>query len=286
MPIDIARAVGAELVATTFHWSEEDVILYNLGVGAGNPPDDPSELKYAYEGDLVAVPAFGTIPPFAMMMSLVNVEGLDIELAKVLHGDQLLTIHHPIPTSGTVSQTGHVVDVLDKGKGALVVLEVISVLEKTGETLFTNRSGIYVRGDGGFGGDTGPPARNRPPQRDPDHVVESTTLPQQALLYRMASGDKNPLHADPGFAALAGFESPILHGLCTYGIVAKAVVESALGGRPGLVESYEARFTGHVFPGETLVTGIWADDDRYLLETATKERGKTVLGNAAVTVRD
>lgn len=286
MSIDVAKAVGAELEGTTFSWSDEDVILYNLGVGAGNPPTDPAELKYAYEGDLVAVPAYGTIPPFAMMMSLGTVDGLDIELARILHGDQRLTIHSPIPTSGTVTQTGKVVDVFDKGRGALIVIEVVSVLEKTGEPLFTNRSGIYVRGEGGFGGDSGPSTGNLAPDRDPDHVVQSVTLPQQALLYRMASGDKNPLHADPGFAAFAGFDRPILHGLCTYGIVLKAVVGSALGGQPEDVASWEARFTGHVFPGETLITKIWEEGGDYIVEAETQERGKTVLGNAAVTVRD
>lgn len=285
MPIDIDKAVGAEIEGTTFSWSEEDIILYNIGLGAGNPPTDPAELKYAYEPDLVAVPAFGTIPPFSIMMSLGTVEGLDVTLDRVLHGDQKLTIHAPIPTSGTVTQTGRVEDIYDKGRGALVVIEVVSILEETGEPLFTNRSGIYVRGEGGFGGESGPASTNRTPDRDPDHVVESPTLPQQALLYRMASGDKNPLHADPGFASFAGFERPILHGLCTYGVVLKAVIESALDGKPEDVASWEARFTGHVFPGETLVTKVWDEGSSYIVATETKERGKTVLGNSAVQCR-
>lgn len=282
MPIDVDKAVGAELSAGPFSWTEEDVILYNLGVGAGVPPTDPAELKYAYEADLVAVPAYGTIPPFGTMMSLGSIDGLDIDFARVLHGDQTLTVHSPIPTSGTVTQSGRVVDVYDKGRGALVVIEVVSTLEETGEPLFTNRSGIYVRGEGGFGGDSGPPAGNRAPDREPDHIVESPTLPQQALLYRMASGDENPLHADPAFAALAGYDRPILHGLCTYGIVSKAVVESALDGDPTRVWAYAARFTGHVFPGETLVTRVWEEADRYVIEAQTKERGTKVLGNAAI----
>jgi acyl dehydratase len=285
MPIDVARAVGAQLEESRFSWSEEDIIIYNLGLGAGDPPTDPAELKYAYEAELVAVPTYGTIPPFSMMMSLGTVGGLEVDLARILHGDQKLTVHRPIPVAGTVAQTGSVVDIFDKGRGALVVLEVVSVLEKTGEPLFTNRSGIYVRGEGGFGGESGPPAGNLAPDREPDHLVVSKTLPQQALLYRMASGDKNPLHADPGFAAYAGFDRPILHGLCTYGVVLKGVVESALGGRPEDVASWEARFTGHVFPGETLITKIWDEDGSYLVEAETAERAKTVLGNARVTVR-
>lgn len=283
MAIDVAAAVGSELRGTTFSWGQDDLILYNLAVGAGDPPEDPRELKYSYEGELVAVPSYGTIPPFSMMMSLGSVPGLDLDLSKILHGDQNLTVHKPIPTSGTVVQAGRVIDVYDRGRGALVVLEVISVLEKTGETLFTNRSGVYVRGEGGFGGDPGPTFGGEPAtDRSPDHVVESRTLPQQALLYRMASGDKNPLHADPAFAAFAGFERPILHGLCTYGVVMKAVVETALGGEPERVGSYRARFTGHVFPGETLVTSIWATDEGLILETVTKERGTKVLGSGVV----
>ncbi len=285
MPIDVDRVVGAELAATTFTWSEEDLILYGLGVGAGSPPDDPAQLKYVYESGLVAVPSFGTIPPFTMMMGVSATEGLDISLMQILHGDQRLEIHAPIPLSGTVNQSGHVVDVLDKGRGALLVVEVVSSLADTGERLFTNRSGIYVRGEGGFGGPSGPLPANQAPDRDPDHVVESVTLPQQALLYRMSSGDKNPLHADPGFAALAGFERPILHGLCTFGMVTLAAVETVLEGAPDALASVEARFTGHVFPGETLVTSFWETDGGFVVSTVAKERGTAVLGNAAVWIR-
>jgi len=285
MPIDVPRAVGVELPAISFTWSDRDIILYNLGVGAGDPPTDPRELKYAYENDLRVVPAFGTIPPFGMMMNVGTLGGLEIDLARTLHGEQRLTVHSPIPTSGSVTQSGRVVDVYDKGKGALLVVEVVSVLEKTGQPLFTNRSGIYLRGEGGFGGPSGPPSTNTPPQREPEHVVESATLPQQALLYRMASGDKNPLHVDPGFAAFAGYDRPILHGLCTYGIVAKAVVEAALDGEPERMHTYEARFTGHVFPGETLITRIWEEDRHWVVSTSTKERASTVLSNCAVTAR-
>lgn len=285
MPIDIEAVLGAELSGDTYTWTDEDVILYNLSVGAGNPPTDARELRYAYEGDLQAVPTFGTIPPFGIMMGLVTLDGADIDLTQILHGDQELVVHQPIPTAGTVAQTGRVVDVFDKGKGALVVVEITSVLEKTGEPLFTNRSGIFIRGGGGFGGSSGPKAGNELPERQPDYEIESVTLPQQALLYRMASGDKNPLHADPGFAAFAGFERPILHGLCTYGVVAKAVVEVALDGDPQRFGSFKARFTGHVFPGETLVTRVWDEGGRLLVSAGTKERDTTVLANAAVTLR-
>lgn len=285
MPIDIEKALGAELPGTSFSWEEEDIILYNLAVGAGDPPTDPQELRYAYEGDLVAIPTYGTIPPFGILMSMAAVEGVDINLGQILHGEQELLVHQEIPTSGQVEQSGKIAAIYDKGKGAVAVVEVVSVLEKTGEELFTNRASIYIRGEGGFGGDPGPPSTGTPPDRDPDHVVESKTLPQQALLYRMASGDKNPLHADPGFAGFAGFERPILHGLCTYGIVAKAVVDNALGGEPERAALYKARFSGHVFPGETLVTSIWEEDDTLIVTARTKERETKVLSNGVVGTR-
>lgn len=276
MPIDLDRAVGAPLPTTTYTWTEEDLILYNLGVGAGDPPDDPAELKYTYEQGLVAVPSFGTIPPFLMMMGIGGVGGLDIDLARVLHGDQTLTVHRPIPTSGSVTQEGSITGIFDKGRGALIVLEMVSKLD-SGEKLFTNRAGIFARGEGGFGGDPGPSTRRHTPERPPDFTVASATLPQQALLYRMASGDKNPLHADPAFAALGGFERPILHGLCTYGIVCRAVVESGFDGNPARVDTYSARFTGHVFPGETLVTSIWVEDAGHVIESKAMERDSRVL---------
>ena len=285
MPIDVEAALGHEFPETRFSWGEDDVILYALGVGAGSDPTDPKELRYVYEGDLQVLPTYGTIPPFETMMSLGTVDGLEINLAQILHGEQELEIHSPIPTSGTVVQTGRVAGIYDKRSGAVVVLEVTSVLEKTGEPLFTNRASIFVRGEGGFGGESGPSTRIPPPDRDPDGVVESPTLPQQALIYRLSSGDKNPLHADPAFAAFAGFERPILHGLCTYGILCKAVVDHALDGDPGRVAAYRARFSGHFFPGETLVTSMWEEGDRIIVKGECKERGTTVVSDAVVTVR-
>jgi acyl dehydratase len=282
MPIDLEKAVGAELAGGSAAWSEEDIILYHLGVGAGVPPTDPGELRYAYEGDLRVLPTYATIPQFPVMMGVGYAPGFDINPAMILHGEHEIVIHEPIPTSGTVIQAGSVTEILDKGKGALAIVEIVSTLEKTGKPLFTNRASVFIRGEGGFGGDSGPPNTDLTPSRDPDHVVESVTLPQQALLYRMASGDKNPLHADPGFAAFAGFDRPILHGLCTYGIVCKTVVDHALEGRPEDVASFRARFSGVVYPGETLLSSIWEEDDQVLVSTSVKERGVKVLSNGVV----
>ena len=285
MPIDLDLAIGAELPGSSFAWDEQDVILYHLGIGAGNPPTDPGELRYVYEGDLHVLPTYATIPQFPVMMSMGFAPGFDINPAMILHGEHEIVIHETIPTSGRVTQTGRVTDVFDKGKGALAVVEVVSMLEKTGRPLFTNRAFIFIRGEGGFGGDSGPSAADPTPEREPDHVVESTTLPQQALLYRMASGDKNPLHADPGFAAFAGFDRPILHGLCTYGIVAKATVDRAVEAGPEAVVSLRARFSGVVYPGETLITRIWDEGDHFVITADVEERAASVLSNGVMSLR-
>jgi len=231
------------------------------------------------------LPTYATIPQFSMMMSMALADGVDINLAQVLHGEHEIILHGAIPTSGTVHQTGRITDVFDKGKGALAVMEISSMLERTGAPLFTNRASIFIRGEGGFGGDPGPASEGEAPAREPDHVVESPTLPQQALLYRMASGDRNPLHADPSFALFAGFDRPILHGLCTYGIVGKAVVDHALDSAPEKVASFRARFSGVVFPGETILTSVWEDGDRLLVSAQAKEREASVLTNGVLVRR-
>jgi acyl dehydratase len=280
MPIDRDRVVGATLPETTTSWDDDDVILYHLGLGAGVPATDPSELEYTYEGDLKVLPTFATIPPFSVMTDLSGVEGLSFDPALVLHGEQAILLAGPIPTRGTVTNRGRIVEVFDKGKAALIIVEVESV-DAGGVTLFTNRSSVFIRGEGGFGGPSGPPAANPAPDRDPDVVVESPTLEQQALLYRL-SGDKNPLHADPAFAAMGGFDRPILHGLCSYGIVCKAVVDSVLEGDVAAVSGFGVRFAGTVVPGETITTSMWVEGGRIVVSAATKDRGTPVIANATL----
>ncbi len=277
MPIDLERAIGARIPPSRYSWADEDVILYHLGIGAGSDPIEPSELRYAYEGDLVVIPTFATIPPFSLLMGFVSVDGVDVNLAQILHGEQETIVHREIPTSGSVVNEGVVTGIYDKGSGALARVEVVSTLEESQEPVFTNISTLFIKGEGGWGGDTGPSTRVAMPERDPDRVVASPTLPQQALLYRVASGDRNPLHADPGFAAFAGYERPILHGLCTYGIVCKAVIDSALDCDPTRVASYRGRFSGVVYPGETIQTRIWDEGDSLVVDSKVVERGEPVL---------
>ena len=285
MPIDPAAALGASIEPYTSSWDADDVILYHLGIGAGlGRPTDPAELAYTYEQRLVVLPSFGVIPVFSSMgASLFNVEGLKFNPAMLLHGEQDIEIHRPLPTAAQIESRVRIAGIYDKGKAALVVLE-IETKEQGGAPLFTNRFSLFLRGEGGFGGESGPKAGNEAPKQTPDFTVESKTLPQQALLYRLC-GDKNPLHADPAFAKMGGFDTPILHGLCSFGIVCKAAVDHALKGDVTKVARYQARFAGVFFPGETMVTSIWREGSRLLVASKSKERGAPVLSNAALTLR-
>ncbi len=284
MPIDPKQAVGASIPGGTFAWDRDRIILYHLGVGAGVPQTDPNELTYTYEKNLKVLPSFGVIPAFGSLGGMSAVPGMSFNPALLLHGEQDLEIRKPIPVQGEVATQGKVAGIYDKGKAALVVIETESALKGEREPLFVNRFSLFIRGEGGFGGDSGPKPGNEAPTRAPDEVVESRTLPQQALLYRL-SGDKNPLHADPDFAKMGGFDVPILHGLCSYGVVCKAAVDRALGGDTTKVARYQARFAGVVFPGETIVTSLWKDGNTILIDAKTKERGTPVISNAAITIR-
>ena len=286
MPVDPTVALGASIKPFTTSWDADDVILYHLGIGAGlDKPTDPAELAYTYEQKLVVLPTFAVVPAFRglVLAATGQVPGLAVNPVMILHGEQDLEVHQPIPTSGTAEHRPRVASLYDKGKAALVTIEVES--GPPGDPLFTNRFTIFARGEGGFGGDpNSPPPGNTPPEREPDAVAESPTMSHQALIYRL-SGDKNPLHADPDFAKLGGFDTPILHGLCTYGIAAKAVIDTLLDGDVAAVARYQVRFTGVVFPGETVLTSMWRDGGRIVLSATTKERGQPVLANAAIWTR-
>jgi len=294
MPIDVEKVLAADLPAASSSWTPDDVILYHLGVGAGAQPTDPGELEYAYEGKLKVLPSYGVIPVSNAVLALFGTPGLDVNWAAVLHGEQELELLQPLPTSAEIVTTSRVSGIYDKGKAALLVLETTSC-DGDGTPLFINRFSLFFRGEGGFpraaagvagtgGGDTGAPPAAQTPDREPDIEVERTTLPQQALLYRL-NGDKNPLHAAPEFAKLGGFDQPILHGLCSYGIVCKAVVDAALGGDVAQVANFRARFAGVLFPGETLVVQMWREDGMVLVQARCKERDTPVITNAAITLR-
>jgi acyl dehydratase len=283
MPIDPDKALGAALPSASFVWDADDVILYHLGVGAGGPALDERELRYTFERDLVVLPSFGVIPSFPVASSLADAPGMDFDLALRLHGEQDIELHAVLPISASVVTTGKIAALYDKGKAAVAVVEC-ETRDDAGSLLCVNRFTSFLRGAGGFGGDAGPRSTVMRAERDPDAVVDSPTLPQQALLYRL-SGDKNPLHADPSYARVAGFVRPILHGLATYGIVLKAVVDRMLDGDTSRVARYRARFSGVVFPGETVRTSIWRDGDDLLVEVTTADRGEPVLSQTVVSTR-
>jgi acyl dehydratase len=278
MPIDPAAAIGAELPPLEFSWSSSDVQLYHLALGAGADPMNPRELSYLVDRTPQVLPTFGSVAStfHATEPPRVNFPGIDIELGKVLHAAEHVTVPGPLPPSGSARSTSRVVEVWDKGKAAVIVSET-SVTDLDGRPLWSTRRSIFARGEGGFGGERGPSTSVAAPERAPDVEVPLPILPQQALLYRLC-GDRNPLHSDPEFAAAAGFPRPILHGLCTYGIACKALVDACLDSDVGRVGSYGARFAGVVFPGEMLLARIWEEDGRLVATvTAPTREGEPVL---------
>ncbi|RSN41456.1 3-alpha,7-alpha,12-alpha-trihydroxy-5-beta-cholest-24-enoyl-CoA hydratase [Amycolatopsis sp. WAC 04197] len=287
MPIDPSVAIGADLGEVSFAWTASDVQLYHLALGAGADPMSPRELRYTYEDGLQVLPTFATVAANLRVFEppAVSFPGVEVDLGKVLHGKQEVIAHRPLPVSGKAVARTRIVDVFDKGKAAVIVNETIAT-DSDGTPLWTLRSSIFARGEGGFGGERGPSDRAEPPSREPDAVIDTPTLPQQALLYRLC-GDRNPLHADPAFAAAAGFDRPILHGLCTYGVVAKAVTDACLDGDTARVASFSAKFAGVVFPGEPLRTRVWREPAGLLIATTAPDRDDApVLSDTFLTTTD
>ncbi|MEO8814976.1 MAG: MaoC/PaaZ C-terminal domain-containing protein [Mycobacterium sp.] len=281
MPINLDSALGAEFGAAEFSWTAANVQLYNLALGAGANPMDPRELSYVVDGSPQVLPTFGCVAASfnEVKPPKVSWPGIEIDLAKILHASEQVRVPAPLPPSGSARAVSKIVEVWDKGKAAVVVLET-SVTGADGTPLWTQRRSIFARGEGGFGGERGPAgssASTAPTDRSPDFEIDIPVLPQQALLYRLC-GDRNPLHSDPAFAAGAGFDRPILHGLCTYGMACKTIVDAVLDGDAGAVRSYGARFAGVVFPGETLRARLWHDGDRVVGSVIAPQRdGVTVL---------
>ncbi|WP_432197405.1 MaoC/PaaZ C-terminal domain-containing protein [Streptomyces sp. bgisy027] len=271
MPIDAAKALAAEPRSGEISWNSKDVQLYHLGIGAGLPATDPDELRYTLESRLHVLPSFATVAGSGApgVISGLSMPGIEVDLARVLHGGQSIVLHRPIPATGTATATNRIAAVHDKGKAAVLVLRT-EVSDGDGP-LWTNDSQIFIKGEGGWGGDRGPSARLDPPAGEPERTVERSVREDQALLYRL-SGDWNPLHADPEFAKVAGFERPILHGLCTYGMTLKAVVDTLLGGDVTRVRSYVTRFAGVVYPGETLRIRMWPGEGSVRVAVSAVER--------------
>ena len=266
MPIDPSAAIGAQVGTTEFSWTSSDVLLYHLGIGAGSREGDhlnTDALRYTLDGPALQVlPSFGVVVPTFHETDPppLDLPGCDINLAQVVHGSQSISVSAPLPTSGSARVSTTLTDIWDKGTASVIWQEGVATAP-TGEELWRVRSSIFVKGEGGWGGERGASQTVEVPDREPDADTTYAVTPQQALLYRLC-GDRNPLHADPDFAKAAGFPAPILHGLCSYGVVLRELTDALLGGDATAVGGYSARFAGVVFPGETIRVRGWREGDR------------------------
>jgi acyl dehydratase len=288
MPIDPTVALSAAPTLEEVTWSTLDVLLYHLALGAGADPTDGRELAYASESGSAVLPTFAVVVPMlrAAAPPQVSFPGIEVDLRTILHASQRIEVHRPLARNGkSTVQTG-VTDLWDKGSAAVIVVDTVAI-DTDGSPLWTSSMRMFSHGEGGFGGHRGPSGAPAPPSRAADHVLVAPTFPQQALWYRLL-GDRNPLHSDPAVAAAAGFRRPILHGLCTYGIVTRAIADALLGGQVDQVRAVEARFTGVVFPGETLRTSVWAEDGgRIVFGTQVDDRdGAPALSGEVLTGGD
>ena len=256
MPLNPA-AVGAVGDVRTMSWNSKDALLYAVGIGAGQN-DLPFTTENTKEVQQVVFPTFavvagsGTTSPGKSAMAEIGT----FNWALLVHGSQAITLHRPIPVEAEATVQDKVVAMYDKGKAAVVVTEAETKL-KTGELLWTTRSSVFIRGEGGWDGERGPSGpQNEPPAKAPDHEVTLQTSPDQAFVYRL-SGDRNPLHTDPSFAAIGGFDRPILHGLCSYGFTGRALLGALCNNDVTKFKHIEGRFSSPVMPGDALTVRMW-----------------------------
>eukprot|EP00004_Rigifila_ramosa_P005693 TRINITY_DN16360_c0_g1_i1.p1 TRINITY_DN16360_c0_g1~~TRINITY_DN16360_c0_g1_i1.p1 ORF type:complete len:298 (-),score=69.14 TRINITY_DN16360_c0_g1_i1:34-927(-) len=284
---DAKKIVGFKYPVEEASYNARDLIIYSLGIGS-------NDLAFTYElhENFAAFPTYPVVlafkgtssdvlsfPPPSMM---VFPDGMpSVNPAMILHGEQYLEVLRPLETEGKFKIQSRVIGFHDKGKGALQENETL-MLNEAGEPVVKLVMGSFMRGVKGFESAGETYSKNYPaPSRAPDAVVEIKTSPDQALLYRL-SGDYNPLHADPETATSVGFEKPILHGLCSFGIAARAVLSQFAGNDPTLFKAMKVRFASIVYPGETLVTEMWKEGNRIIFEVKVKERGTIAINNAYV----
>lgn len=294
MPIFYPDILEQKTEPRTFAYGDKDVMLYALGIGMGRDPMDERELPFVYEKALKVVPTAATVLAAgagrrASAQAIEQKPGLrvsQLNYLMVVHGEQKVELHKPLPLTGSFTATSRTIGAFDKGKdkGAVVVNETIWTDEK-GEKVATLTGSTFARGDGGFGGPSdGAPEPHAVPTRKPDISVPIETRADQALLYRL-NGDRNPLHSDPDVAKRAGFPRPILHGLCTYGITCRAVLQEICDYDPEQILSHQARFSAPVFPGDTVTVDLWKDGDVVSFEARVLDRGATVIRNGKTVLR-
>jgi len=285
MPIDPQRLLARRFAPVAQRYTRRDTILYALGVGLGANPVDTGQLRYVYEDGLVAMPTFANVLGYPGFWAREPDTGIDWK--RLLHAEQFLTLHAPLPVQGLVTGYSRVRGIWDKGAGKGALMQQTRELrDESGALVVTIEQFAMLRGDGGCGSaaEVAPPAPHVLPERSPDALCDLATSPQAALLYRL-NGDDNPLHVDPAVAAAAGFDRPILHGLCTMGVAAHAVLRTVLGYDAARFAAMRVRFTAPVFPGETLRTELWIDGAVVSLRTTALERGVVVLDKGRVDLR-
>jgi len=295
MPIFYPDILDQKTAARTFTYGDKDVMLYALGVGMSHDPMDERELAFTYENNLKVIPTAATVLASAMGRPARGADQVEqqpghrpsqINFLMVVHGEQKVELHKPLPASGTFTAQGRTVGAFDKGKdkGAVIVNETVWT-DEAGEKVATLTGSTFARGDGGFGGPSeGQPEPHQIPTRKADLSVDISTREDQALLYRL-NGDRNPLHSDPESAKRSGFPRPILHGLCTYGITCRAVLQAITGYDPDQILSHQARFSAPVFPGDVITVDLWKDGKNISFEARVAARNATVIKNGLTVLR-
>lgn len=273
MPLNM-DLIGVRSDPVERRWTSTDTLLYALGAGAGQMPE-LDELAFTTENSSGvrqrALPTFAVLAASARSGRKLG----DFDPAMLVHAEQSFELHRELPVEGSALVTSMVTAVEDKGSGALVTVQGEAVDSASGERIVTSSSSMFIRGEGGFGRSTTAGSEWRLPERSPDARVTYPTRTDQALLYRL-SGDRNPLHSDPTFAARAGFPRPILHGLCTYAITGRALLHEVCDSDPARFASMSGRFSRPVFPGQELTISIWQQDDLAMFQTST-DKGDVVI---------
>lgn len=286
MPIDYPAVLDLKTEVAPYSWTDREAILYALGIGMSSDPLNEQELQFVNEAfathkQLKVVPTFASVCAWGARPEVIKLNSV-----MIVDGERDITFHKPIPVAASVTADAQVCGVYDKGKkkGAIIQDEVV-VRDANGDKLVTILSSTFARSDGGFGGPSeGMPEPHQVPRRAPDRSMDVQIRPDQALLYRL-SGDRNPLHSDPEFARRAGFPKPILHGMCTYGLTCRAVLQTYADYDPSAFQRHRARFSAPVFPGETITINLWKDSNSISFEAHVRERqvivvrnGQTLLG--------